>query len=787
VRFLAALADSFVNPAILGGLVLLSAPIIIHLLNKRHFEIVPWAAMDFLLQAESRNRRRVRLEDLILLLLRMLIIGLIVFTVARPLLRGVGASREEERIIVLDDSFSMEASDGAGTALSFAKQAVVSQVEDAVGRSVPVSLWFGTRPEAGGMDLAFETGDEASGTESSGAESSRTEAPESAERAAGLLASVRETPASSVRLRLPALLDRIAEKLEGSKDGGLRSVVIASDFRAADWLEGEGAERSALRSELAASFAALAKQGSLEKLRFRFVDVGSSSRENTAVADIRASTDHPIAKVPTRILIDIRNLGAAERRFITGELEVGDPEAVPQEPGVAVAASSSASAGAHAGFRVLHRIPLASIESLAPGKSATVEIEFTFEKPGTYPVAVRIEGDRLPRDDGAFGAIEVSEGVRVLVVDGDPGTSRFTSEAGFLAAALAPRGLPTGLLPRRITGDITSRDLEDAGAVLILNRERLSPDEIRLLGDFARTGGGVGFFLGSRVSAEAYAECFPPDAEGAPEGGQVGLFPATLSKVKDAEGPRPRLRISDAAHPAFEPFRGIEGSSLDQVGFDRFFEIEPRRGGRIAARFTDPGTTPAIIDRAVGKGRSAIFNLSADRDWNDWPADPSYPIVLQEWTRYLARRGSSESTFIVGEPLTWEAAPGVEYAVAAPGGKTETLRPEGGRVLVSAAREPGLYRIVPLAIAGSEAPRRSLEPFWRAGRLDPVESDLEPAGEARLRAALGAAGVEFSLGRDVDVDVFRKSEEGETWRALASCAGIFLVLELLAAWWFGRR
>ena len=314
---------------------------------------------------------------------------------------------------------------------------------------------------------------------------------------------------------------------------------------------------------------------------------------------------------------------------------------------------------------------------------------------GSYPVAVRIESDRLPRDDGAFGVIEVSEGVRVLVVDGDPGTSRFTSEAGFLAAALA--------------------------------------------------------------------------------------------KLKDAEGARPRLRIADAAHPAFEPFRGIEGSSLEQVGFDRFFEIEPRRGARIAARFTDPASTPAIIDRAVGKGRSALFNLSADRDWNDWPADPSYPVVLQEWARYLARRGAAESAFIVGEPMSWEAAPGVEYDVAAPGGKVETVRPESGRATLAAARDAGLYRIVPRAVAGSEAPRRSLEPFWRAGRLDPAESDLEPAGEARLRSALGSAGVEFSMGRDVDVDVFRKSEEGETWRALASCAGIFLVLELLAAWWFGRR
>jgi hypothetical protein len=781
LTLLAAIADSFVNPAILGGLVLLSAPIIIHLLNKRHFQIVPWAAMDFLLQAESRNRRRLRLEDLILLLLRMLIIGLIVFAVARPLLKGVGAPREEERIVILDDSFSMEASDAGGTAFSFAKQAAVSQIEDAVGRSVPVSLWFGTRPESGGLDLAFDAEEGASSASE----------PESAARAAGLLAAVREAPASAVRLRLAPLFDRLAERLGESKSGGIRSVVIASDFRAGDWLEGEGAERSALRSELAASFAELERKGILEKLRFRFVDVGSSSRENAFVKDVRASVDHPIAKVPTRILIDIENGGSSERRFVTGELEVGDPESLAASP-----ASDGAAAGASAGagaaevpgsFRALHRIPLPSIESIAAGRSATVEIEFTFEKAGKYPIAVRIEGDRMPRDDGAYAVVDVSEGVRILIVDGDPGTSRFTGEAGFLSAALAPRGLPTGLLPRRITGEITARDLEDAGAVLVLNRERLRPAEVRLLDEFAREGGGIGFFLGSRVSAEAYAESFPAAGEGAARGGPAGLFPATLGKVKDAEGPRIRLRIADAAHPAFEPFRGIEGSSLEQVGFDRFFEIEPQGGARIAARFTDTASTPAIIERSAGKGRAAIFNLSADRDWNDWPADPSYPVVLQEWARYLARTGAAESSFTVGDPLSWEAAPGLEYIVTAPGGKGATVRPEGGRAVFAGAREHGLYRIVPRAVAGSEAPRRALEPFWRAGRLDPAESDLEPAGEERLRKALGGAGVEFTMGRDVDVDVFRKSEEGETWRALASCAGIFLVIELLAAWWFGRR
>ena len=68
----------FVNPLLLFGLALLSAPVIIHILNKRRYRVQDWAAMDYLLAAQVSNRRRVKFEDLILLLLRMAIIGFLV-------------------------------------------------------------------------------------------------------------------------------------------------------------------------------------------------------------------------------------------------------------------------------------------------------------------------------------------------------------------------------------------------------------------------------------------------------------------------------------------------------------------------------------------------------------------------------------------------------------------------------------------------------------------------------------------------------------------------------------
>jgi hypothetical protein len=325
----------------------------------------------------------------------------------------------------------------------------------------------------------------------------------------------------------------------------------------------------------------------------------------------------------------------------------------------------------------------------------------------------------------------------------------------------------------------------ESDVIFILNRDKVSSEEKRALEELAAKGGGIAFFLGNRVTPATYAEAFPAAASApAAEGASVSLFPVRLGAVQEAKG-RARLRIEDASHPAFEAFRGIEGSSLEVVGFDRFFALEPEKSARVVVRFSDDASTPAIIDVPAGKGRAAVFNMSADRDWNDWPADPSYPIVLQEWARYLARRGTDDRSITAGEVLSWEPAAGVRYQVVTPDGESHSL---SGGASFAGTRLAGFYCVVPAAAEGASAlPPEVLDPAWHAVRRDPIESDLEPAGEQRLQAALSSVGVEFVMGREVDVDVFAKGEEGETWRLLACGGGLFLILELLAAWWFGRR
>jgi len=71
-----------------AGVLAAAGPIVIHLLNRRKFRPIQWAAMDFLKQALERNKRVLHLRDLILLALRVLAVLLFGLTLARPFYRG---------------------------------------------------------------------------------------------------------------------------------------------------------------------------------------------------------------------------------------------------------------------------------------------------------------------------------------------------------------------------------------------------------------------------------------------------------------------------------------------------------------------------------------------------------------------------------------------------------------------------------------------------------------------------------------------------------------------------
>ncbi len=131
---------------LLAGAGAISVPLIIHLLNRRRFKVVTWAAMRFLLAAQKQNTRRMRLEQLILLIVRTVIIALIVFAMASvmpwaenvwayfwPDGSGVQAVRggRTHHILVLDGSLSMNVADDGKTLFDRARQMALDKIKNA--------------------------------------------------------------------------------------------------------------------------------------------------------------------------------------------------------------------------------------------------------------------------------------------------------------------------------------------------------------------------------------------------------------------------------------------------------------------------------------------------------------------------------------------------------------------------------------------------------------------------------------------------------------------------------
>src|ERR1043166_5634823 len=119
---------AFLNPLLLWGAAAVSVPILIHLLMNRKVRRMAWAAMRFLENAVQRNEKRMRLEDILLLLLRCAVLVFLALALARPALRkaglgGLGESGSEAAVIVLDNSYSMGQTDGVSTRFQKAQQA----------------------------------------------------------------------------------------------------------------------------------------------------------------------------------------------------------------------------------------------------------------------------------------------------------------------------------------------------------------------------------------------------------------------------------------------------------------------------------------------------------------------------------------------------------------------------------------------------------------------------------------------------------------------------------------
>lgn len=198
---------NFLAPALLWGLLAASIPVIIHLLNRRRFRTVKWAATSFLLKASRESRGKKRLKHILILICRTLAIAALIFAVARPLVGnflGWGSGSTETVILVLDRSPSMEIRSGDGKPTQ--REAVLKRIEETI-------------TQMGSPRLVLL--DSASG------ELQDVASPE-------VLPDLSNTQATDTQADIPGLVMKALDYLQETKPGK-SEIWLASDLQRGDW------------------------------------------------------------------------------------------------------------------------------------------------------------------------------------------------------------------------------------------------------------------------------------------------------------------------------------------------------------------------------------------------------------------------------------------------------------------------------------------------------------------------------------------------------------------------
>jgi len=152
---------SFATPWMLLGLSLLALPVLAHLTGYREVRKVHFPTLRFLQASQVKSRRRTRIESLLLLLIRMLLVMCLVLLVARPSLEwttsGIaGLDPERPSVILIDTSASTRVLVD-GTPLFSVLMSEAEDLLNALAEGTPAAvLAFDDRTRALGQGLSAD-------------------------------------------------------------------------------------------------------------------------------------------------------------------------------------------------------------------------------------------------------------------------------------------------------------------------------------------------------------------------------------------------------------------------------------------------------------------------------------------------------------------------------------------------------------------------------------------------------------------------------------------------------
>jgi len=722
-------------------------PILIHFINRRRYRQAPWAAMSFLLSANQRSRKRLQMEQWLLLLIRIALIVLLGLAVARPFvsaapLGGLGSGRMH-RVLILDNSISMLASaDGKesrfATALGAADQLL------------------GGLPDGDVVSVVT------------------TAAPSEAviEHPAGDRRVVRERVQGVTPLPKPAdwirAINLAREILKNSPLAiGNHAVHVISDFRQKDWL-GDTAINpggsSAPASPAAAALRRLADESGADAPGIHVIRVNDENGDNVGISDLVMESTLLTPRLPARAVVQVVNHSRATQRRLVLQFRRGG--------------------------QVLRR---EQVPEISAGGSAMVAASLEFAGPGTHLLEVAMEGadrDVLKIDDTRFLSVEVREKVAALLVDGQPGATPLSGQAGYLAKALHPvsgslddlkrpaaLGGEASLVEAKVisSAEFAGEVLGDYDVIALCDVARLSARQWEQLREVVARGTGFLVFGGDLLNVEHYNEFARADS--------APLLPGTLSPSVPL-GARPDaaggFKLSERIHPIVAEFARFPDSGLFTARVDRYLPLTPNASGsEVVLRFSDGA--PALAVGAHHLGRVAFMATTANMAWNTLPAKGDYVSLMLNITAFLAPQRGAQRNVLAGgtlrEPINASES-GLPLRVITSDGERHDPRLVAEQGMMFLTYGP-IESVGPLVI--------SVGAQQRAGcvNVDGRSLEMFTAEQGSLQAALGTA-VTMSDAR-TGGGVTSRAKTTEIAKPLLMIVGLLLALEMWMAMHFGVR
>ena len=542
----------FTHPLTMAaGAGLVSAPIIIHLINRMRYRRVRWAAMEFLLKAQKKMRRKMILEQLLLLILRCLLVLLAGFLFARFL--GLTPFKGQENratahVVILDDTPSM----GELGQTNEGRQAVpFDEGRTFVAEKLAPAIAQASTPQSVQMlrltDLAnpreFERVNNAA-----------------IEEMRSYMGGLKPT---AVHAKLSAGLKRAKALLDEKSDKEVSKVIhVVTDLRGADWAADGDAVRQIMADLTSANIAV------------HLIDTAAPYRKdsekqpittnNVGIVEFRPRARVVAKNQPIEFEVRLKNFGTTELKSVDVQFFRNGTGNV---------------------------IQTMSFPSLPPNQERMQLLQVMFERTGSKEnpldrfnivtaVIATPENGGIAGDNVRHAVVEVRDRLRVLVVEGRAQMKAEKTGDGFYLRKLFQDAFGGITWVDGVPRDLEIQDLRQYSAVYLLNVPSVSVAARKNMEVYVREGGGLGVFLGPDVRPLDYNNTLYAEGNGllpAPLPDQPTPPPTEEQKFKRFLVLSNRVLLREAGgklHPALTGlYTNERGAAVKDTEVEKFFRF----------------------------------------------------------------------------------------------------------------------------------------------------------------------------------------------------------------------